>query len=157
MCYQRLFIYNSSNENISYISSSIIKQKTGLLNLADSATYQKPVRLWGYQEPLSTAIKTSGVRSIWLRNDLENFKKRLVALEKQVAENGIILTNEQVAALERKRHDDEACGKIETAHPGYLGPQGTFYVAGRIYRQTFFDTYSKVAFAKLYTTETPIT
>jgi transposase InsO family protein len=28
---------------------------------------------------------------------------------------------------------------------------------GRIYQQTFVDTYSKVAFAKLYTTKTPIT
>lgn len=107
-------------------------------------------------------ISPSGVRSIWLRNDLENFKKRLIALEKQVAENCIILTDEQVAALERKKHDDEACGEIETAHPGYLGSQDTFYVGnlkgvGRIYQQTFVDTYSKVAFAKLYTTKTPIT
>lgn len=84
------------------------------------------------------------------------------ALEKQVAENGIILTDEQVAALERKKHDDEACGEIETAHPGYLGSQDTFYVGnlkgvGCIYQQTFVDTYNKVAFAKLYTTKTPIT
>ncbi|WP_025549082.1 IS481 family transposase, partial [Vibrio parahaemolyticus] len=107
-------------------------------------------------------ISPSGVRSIWLRNDLENFKKRLIALEKQAAENGIILTEEQVAALERKKHDDEACGEIETAHPGYLCSQDTFYVGnlkgvGRIYQQTFVDTYSKIAFAKLYTTKTPIT
>ncbi|RZP53743.1 transposase, partial [Vibrio vulnificus] len=111
---------------------------------------------------LGVFISPSGVRSIWLRNDLENFKKRLIALEKQVADNGIILTDEQVAALERKKHDDEACGEIETAHPGYLGSQDTFYVGnlkgvGRIYQQTFVDTYSKVAFAKLYTTKTPIT
>ncbi|KAA1204211.1 IS481-like element ISVvu4 family transposase, partial [Vibrio cholerae] len=111
---------------------------------------------------LGVFISPSGVRSIWLRNDLENFKKRLIALEKQVVENGIILTDEQVAALERKKHDDEACGEIETAHPGYLGSQDTFYVGnlkgvGRIYQQTFVDTYSKVAFAKLYTTKTPIT
>lgn len=89
-------------------------------------------------------------------------QKRLIALEKQVAENGIILTDEQVAALKRKKHDDEACGEIETAHPGYLGSQDTFYVGnlkgiGRIYQQTFVDTYSKIAFAKLYTTKTPIT
>ncbi|KID32668.1 integrase core domain-containing protein, partial [Pseudoalteromonas distincta] len=73
-----------------------------------------------------------------------------------------ILTDAQVAALEKKKHDDEACGEIETAHPGYLGSQDTFYVGnlkgvGRIYQQTFVDTYSKVAFAKLYTTKTPIT
>ncbi|MBB6543079.1 hypothetical protein HNQ55_001586 [Thalassotalea piscium] len=68
----------------------------------------------------------------------------------------------QVAALEKKKHDDEACGEIETAHPGYLGSQDTFYVGnlkgvGRIYQQTFVDTYSKIAFAKLSVTKTPIT
>lgn len=94
--------------------------------------------------------------------DLESFKKRLIALETRVAENGIILTEEQVAALERKKHDDEACGEIETAHPGYHGSQDTFYVGnlkgvGRIYQQTFVDTYSKITFAKLYETKTPIT
>ena len=31
-------------------------------------------------------------------------------------------------ALEKKQRDDEACGEIETAHPGYLGSQDTFYV-----------------------------
>ena len=107
-------------------------------------------------------VSGSGVRSIWLRHDLENFKKRLKALENKVANEGIILTDAQVAALEKKKHDDEACGEIETAHPGYLGSQDTFYVGnlkgvGRIYQQTFVDTYSKVAFAKLYTTKTPIT
>ena len=109
-----------------------------------------------------TFVSGSGVRSIWLRHNLENFKKRLKALEEKVAKDGIILTDAQVAALEKKKHDDEACGEIETHHPGYLGSQDTFYVGqlkgvGRIYQQTFVDTYSKVAFAKLYTTKTPIT
>lgn len=107
-------------------------------------------------------VSGSGVRSIWLRHGLENFKKRLKALEQKVAEDGIVLTDAQVAALEKKKEDDVACGEIETAHPGYLGSQDTFYVGnlkgvGRIYQQTFVDTYSKVAFAKLYTTKTPIT
>lgn len=109
-----------------------------------------------------TFVSPSGVRSIWLRHDLANFKQRLRALEKHVAETGAVLTEAQVVALEKKRDDDVACGEIETAHPGYLGSQDTFYVGtmkgvGRIYQQTFVDTYSKVAFAKLYTTKTPIT
>ena len=107
-------------------------------------------------------VSGSGVRSIWLRHDLENFKKRLKALEAKVARDGIQLTDEQIAALERKKHDDEACGEIETAHPGYLGSQDTFYVGnlkgvGRIYQQTYVDTYCKIAHCKLYTTKTPIT
>ena len=64
--------------------------------------------------------------------------------------------------MERKKQDDVAAGEIETAHPGYLGSQDTFYVGtlkgvGRIYQQTFIDTYAKIGFAKLYTTKTPIT
>jgi transposase InsO family protein len=107
-------------------------------------------------------VSPSGVRSIWLRHSLSSFKQRLIALEKQVLDQGIVLTESQVAALERKQDDDIAHGEIETAHPGYLGSQDTFYVGtikgvGRIYQQTFVDTYSKVAFAKLYTTKTPIT
>ena len=73
-------------------------------------------------------VSGSGVRSIWLRNGLENFKKRLKALEERVATDGIILSDAQIAALEKKKHDDEACGEIETHHPGYLGSQDTFYV-----------------------------
>ncbi|EKR5656279.1 IS481 family transposase [Escherichia coli] len=107
-------------------------------------------------------ISGSGVRSIWQRHDLENFRKRLKALEEKVAREGIVLTDAQIAALEKKAQDDEACGEIETAHPGYLGSQDTFYVGnlkgvGRIYQQTFVDTYSKVAHCKLYTSKTPIT
>ena len=107
-------------------------------------------------------VSGSGVRSIWVRHNVENFKKRLHALEAKMASEGILLTDSQIAALERKKLDDEACGEIETHHPGYLGSQDTFYVGnlkgvGRIYQQTFVDTYSKVAFAKLYTSKTPIT
>jgi len=89
-------------------------------------------------------------------------KQRLRALEKKSAEEGIVLTEAQVQALERKKHDDEACGEIEIHHPGYLGSQDTFYVGtikgvGRIYHQTFVDTYSRWAAAKHNTTKTPIT
>ena len=107
-------------------------------------------------------VSASGVRSIWLRHEMSNFKLRLKALEAKVAEDGIILTVAQVQALEKKKLDDEAWGEIDTAHPGYLGSQDTFYVGtmkgvGRIYQQTYIDTYAKTAQAKLYKTKTPIT
>jgi integrase len=110
----------------------------------------------------SVFVSASGVRSIWLRHDLANFKQRLKALETKVANDGIVLTEAQVQALEKKKLDDEAWGEIDTAHPGYLGSQDTFYVGtmkgvGRIYQQTYVDTYAKVAHAKLYKTKTPIT
>jgi hypothetical protein len=61
------------------------------------------------------------VRSVWLRHNLDNCKKRLHALEEKAAQEGIELNGSQIAALEKKKHDDEAYGEIETTHPGYLG------------------------------------
>jgi transposase InsO family protein len=100
-------------------------------------------------------VSPGGVRSIWLRHDLETFQKRLKALEAKMAQENLILTEEQVRALEKARTEKESHGEIESLHPGYLGAQDTYYVGtlkgvGRIYQQTFIDTYAKVAFVKLY-------
>lgn len=100
-------------------------------------------------------VAPSTVRSIWLRHDLETFPKRLKALEAKVAQDGLILTEAQVAALEKKKEDEQTNGEIETHHPGYLGAQDTYYVGyikgvGKIYQQTFIDTYTRVALVKVY-------
>ncbi len=100
-------------------------------------------------------VSPGGVRGVWQRNELETFRKRLKALEAKVAQEGLILSEDQIRAMEKAREEKEAHGEIETAHPGYLGAQDTYYVGtikgvGRIYQQTFIDTYSKIAYAKLY-------
>jgi transposase InsO family protein len=108
-------------------------------------------------------ISSGGIRSIWLRHGLETFPKRLRALEEQAAKEGIVYTEEQLRVLEQARKERETVpDEIETHHPGYLLAQDTFYVGylkgvGRIYQQTVIDTYSSVAFAKLYSAKVPLT
>jgi hypothetical protein len=141
------------------------RRKPNLSNRVDDATEQAVIKsatdfpAYGQARTskelrkLGVFVSPSGVRSIWLRYDLANFKARLKALEAKVAEDGGILTEAQVQALEKKKLDDEACYEVETTHPGYLGSQDTFYVGtlkgvGRVYQQTYVDTYCKVAHAK---------
>src|SRR3979409_39950 len=123
---------------------------------------------WGQprasNEPLKRGISISpfGVRSVWARHDLTTMKLRLRALEAKMAQERLILTESQLAALEKAKADKEAHGEFDTACPGYCGAQDTFYVGnlkgvGRVYQQTFVDTYSKLAFSKLYDRKTPIT
>lgn len=107
-------------------------------------------------------VSLGGVRSIWLRNELNNIKKRLNALEAKMAQDGIVLTESQLQALEKRKATKEAHGEIETEHPGYLGSQDSYYVGtfkgiGKIYSQVYIDTYSRGADAKLYEDKTALT
>ena len=105
-------------------------------------------------------VSPTGVRSVWLRHDLENFLKRLKELEAKAAQEHLVLTEDQLRAMERAREEKEAHGEIETAHPGYLGAQDTYYV-GTIMRTAhlsadLLDTYAKVGSAKLYDRKTAL-
>ncbi len=134
-----------------------------VLKMADEFPAYGQMRASNELRKAGILVSGGGVRSIWLRHGLETFKKRLCALEKKAAAEGIVYTEAQLCALEaskrsRESHPDE----IETQHPGYLVSQDTFYVGylkgvGRIYQQTAIDTFSSLGFAKLYTAKIPVT
>jgi hypothetical protein len=106
-------------------------------------------------------ISPGGVRSVWLRHNLEVKRLRLKRLEKWAAEHSEVLTESQVKALEEAKEEKEAHGEIESPHPGFLLAQDTCYMGyikgvGRIYQQTAIDTHSNMGFAKLYLEKTSL-
>ena len=155
----------------------LIRNKLGLLELAN---YLKNVseacRVMGYSRDtfyrVKNAYEEGGIEALKEKSRrVSNVKNRVpedveravveLALEELVAKTGEVLTEAQLRAMEKAKDEKTAWGEIETEHVGYLGGQDTFYVGtlkgvGRIYQQTFIDTYGNVGFAKLYTSKHPI-
>lgn len=107
-------------------------------------------------------ISAGGIRSIWMRHNLQIKGLRLKRLEQWAAANTNILTESQVKALEEAKEEREIHGEVESPHPGFLVAQDTCYIGyikgvGKIYQQTGIDTHSNVGFAKVYPDKTALT
>ncbi len=136
--------------------------EAGVLEMAIEYPAYGQLRVSNELKKKGILVSAGGVRSIWLRNDLNNLKKRLLALEARIAQDGIVLTEAQLQVLEKRRNDRETIGEIETQYLGYLGSQDMYYVGtfkgiGKVYTQIYIDTYTRVADAKLYADKSALT
>lgn len=106
-------------------------------------------------------VSSGGVRGVWLRHDLETKHKRLLRLEREAQQSDFVLSEKQIALLERHSVDFR-CRHVEATRPGELLNQDTFYWGtlkgvGKIYVQVVIDVFCSLAFAKVYTSKMPVT
>lgn len=99
-------------------------------------------------------ISHNGVRSVWLRYDLETRQKRLEALKAKSDQGELLITEKQMEAFRvlARRYTDDS-GELISRYPGYLLVQDTFAVdhfekLGRLYLHIAIDSYTRYTFAR---------
>lgn len=107
-----------------------------------------------------TTVSPSGVRGVWMRHQLETRHKRLLRLEREAQATTFVLSDTQIALLER-HSTDFRCRHVESSQPGELLNQDTFYWGtlkgvGKVYVQVAIDIFCSFAFAKVYLHKMPI-
>jgi transposase InsO family protein len=121
--------------------------------------------VWGCNR-LSDHLALSGVclsavtvQNILNKNELGSRYQRLLRLETKALQEGLELTTEQIALIE-KANPCFAERHVESSRPGELLCQDTFYVGhlkgvGKVYLHSLVDTYGSFAFGFLHTSKQP--
>lgn len=117
------------------------------------------VRLSDWLKLEGISVSSPTVQRILIKHEMGSRYDRWLKLEERQASEGIELTGEQVAFIEkqnpcfRERH-------VESSRPGELLCQDTFFVGhlkgvGKVYLHAVVDTYSSYAFGFLHVSKQP--